>query len=509
MVERCNRRKFSALVLLGLTGCLENTGEHNDGEGFNQTGTDGEIRVSSSVDSLTLPQAEFELRISNRTDNEISLGFPTAWKVIDGEYFYLQPTRPAHLFPHLGVRLGPNGTESFNLTVDNESETMEPYLPGAGPGKYLFSVTEGVYEPDEVIDEMKTTELRFVGDAPDHTPVSVEETSNEDGILRLRMQTNRGSEDDTGRVSISTGEDVRREAPNDTPELIREQVFQFAVVRNAVYYLGVQEETHEMIAEGSLVSQERRVLDEVRREDRYPYFSSNDDSLYFGYDGDIYRIELYSEVNATETTVSRGEVNVINEEFHVSSPHGQGSPDPISIVNDGDETVRCTVEVLEDGEPVYTLRIELGPYGTYTDGLRIAREGVYDVRVETEGGTVDGRWHVGDGYTGFVVEPDEPRVSQVKRRGTVEVRTPDTVPKGDPVPAEDISEYGAVYEAIEQHHGCETGDSDDGCETVRTVAGEDWVVATRASEEYTSEDGSGVYVEYRGNVYVFTVETEV
>jgi hypothetical protein len=215
----------------------------------------------------------------------------------------------------------------------------------------------------------------------------------------------------------------------------------------------------------------------------------------------------------TQSSLGRGETEVLDEEFYVNSPYGEGSSDSIRILNDKDRTVRCTVELFEDDEMIYALRIRLGPYGTYTDGMEIAREGVYEVHVESDNRTTSGSWRVGEGYTGLVVDADKPEISQIKRRGTVEVRTLGRSPEGsEPVSSEEISEYEPIHTAIKQHHRCETDNSEEDCETAYAVTGEDWVTATRAYNvlsDTTNNEGSGVYVRYNRETYVFSVETEV
>jgi len=95
----------------------------------------------------------------------------------------------------------------------------------------------------------------------------------------------------------------------------------------------------------------------------------------------------------------------------------------------------------------------------------------------------------------------------------INVTSKKVTPEGsEPVSSEGISEHAPIHTAINQHHRCETDNSEEDCETAYVVTGEDWVTATRAYNslsDSTNNEGSGVYVRHKEETYVFSVETEV
>lgn len=281
MVELHKRRQFLTLALMGFTGCL---GRERGG-----------IQITSPKQA-ELPYSELSIKVTNHTDEVVSPGLLTVWKVEGERPVYLHPVTPTDIFPQMGVRVGPGESETFEVTVDSEAETMDSFLPGAGPGTYLWGFLEEDHEPGEKAyqpHEKRVAETELVGEEPEIKPVYVEETEETDEGLRVKTKGEGDSNNaDNREVVVLSDEDVQRSSPHDTPELIREQVFGFAVVRNAVYYLGVNDGTDRVILEGERVADERRVLEEVLGENGYPYFSSSGNRLFFNYDGESYRIKI-------------------------------------------------------------------------------------------------------------------------------------------------------------------------------------------------------------------------
>lgn len=125
-------------------GCL-----HGDG------GPD--VSVEASIDEAALPEAEFEIEMTNHGGGEFTTT-PTgllAAKLVDGEPRYI---RPFYVMLRDGpaVELLGGDSEVWTVEVDNDepefmadSGSYELSLTGLGPGTYLFGFEDELYGVDE------------------------------------------------------------------------------------------------------------------------------------------------------------------------------------------------------------------------------------------------------------------------------------------------------------------------------------------------------------------------
>jgi len=295
-----NRRDFlsttGSAFLTGVSGCV------SDGNGNEEGGID----VTASVNKLELPRAGFEVTATNR-GNESFLTTPkklSVAKLSDGEpkhirrVFRLLEDGPA-------IELEPGGSKTWEITVDNENESflgdtggMEMNLTGLGPGTCLFGFSSDTETYG--VDEDRAASVEFVGEQPEVTPVNGAEIDERDGRLHVVPSSEDNETDSEVEIVASKVEKEDEETHEETPELVTEQVLQFGVMRNAVYYFDTTDGANELYMEGERVEREaigffEQIL--VATDDNVsPFFAHRGGSYYFEYEGDVYEIRTEAEV---------------------------------------------------------------------------------------------------------------------------------------------------------------------------------------------------------------------
>jgi hypothetical protein len=284
-----------SVFLTGVSGCL------SDG---NETGG---IDVTASVNEAELPRAEFEITATNRGDETFTTTPKklSVAKLSDGEPKHIR--RVFRLFEDgPALKLEPDGSETWEITVDNEDESflgdtggMEMNLTGLGPGTYLFGFSSDTETYG--VDEDRAARVEFVGEQPEITPVDSAEAVEREGRIHVVPRSG-GSEDaenedtdsEVEAVVSKLGDEEAEDVPDDTPELITEQVLQFGVMRNSVHFFGATEGTDELRVEGNRTAAEMDVFEQIARltaDGVSPFFAHRGGFYYFEFEGSVYEIQ--------------------------------------------------------------------------------------------------------------------------------------------------------------------------------------------------------------------------
>ena len=94
-------------------------------------------------------------------------------------------------------------------------------------------------------------------------------------------------------VVSKLGNEEAEDMPDDAPELITEQVLQFGVTRNSVYFFNSTDETEELHMEGERTAAEIDIFEQIVRltaDGVSPFFAHRGGSYYFEFDGSAYEI---------------------------------------------------------------------------------------------------------------------------------------------------------------------------------------------------------------------------
>jgi len=299
MKRRDILKRLPPVVALGSFGCLDRNGQPPE-EGRDDD-ADGvfEPRVTASTEAVELPWSEFTVTVENVGDSRetVHLNRMNLWKLVDGEPVYVQPvSRFLELAPY--AELEPGESHVWEVEVDNEADDLTDdsgdsmLYTGLGSGTYVWGLSEsedfedGFFRPG---DEDRTAEVEITGEDPEITPVYVDEVADEGEEVRVKLSDgDRGDEEPS--VSVRSG--AEQEAPEDTPELIPEQVMQFATLRNIVHYM--DEYDHgEMVIHGGPVREPG--FGPAVELPRYPYFGTPERHrflFYFTFGDETYEVEF-------------------------------------------------------------------------------------------------------------------------------------------------------------------------------------------------------------------------
>lgn len=292
---RLRRREYLKLLLPLITsGCLENT----DGQNGNTTGNgkkeQGNIDLITSSQDTNLPTSNISIILQNTTSSEIDFN-PYGWnlsKEVEGNYKPLVPM----IRQSLGFVLAPNGSLSWDLTIDNRNEELtgeeiEPesekiQLTGLGPGKYRFSI-ELEHQEQNI---QKQTGFELNGQAIEVEPMnSVNEVRRENGEILLSTST-----EPVYTVAVQELENIEE---NGIVELIPEQILQVRALRNTLPYL-TSSELKKATLETDNVQSSEQILDAVVN--KYGLDKAKERSAFdidggeypFKYDGSVYRLVI-------------------------------------------------------------------------------------------------------------------------------------------------------------------------------------------------------------------------
>ncbi len=203
-------------------------------------------------------------------------------KVVDGDAFYLHPLQ---IYPVRWTRVF-GMSDEYVIEFDN---TLQPITREHserandlrfhchGPGTYRFTV--------ENDGDVGYTEFEVEGPEPDHEPRGVAYVERTDDVLTVVTE----AAEERGVRGVIRVE--RTPADVDAPEVIFEQVGQLQMTRNPLYYLNDSDaEAVEQRMFGGYVPEWRWLRQSFIAPDSST--PSNDEPLYFTYEGDGYRLEV-------------------------------------------------------------------------------------------------------------------------------------------------------------------------------------------------------------------------